>query len=761
MDGRNTKLGQIVASVLAVALAVVLSTAGIDGTSQVAYSLEAPAVQPEEVSYSHAFPYEGQVKGASALRLPFSDRGMMAGSTTSTLQYSTFFGGGNSDDKVDLAVDDEGNVYIAGTTSSPDLPTTPGAYDRWYNGNTDVFLAKLSADGSTLLYSTYLGGSGEEMGLAIAVDDEGNVYITGLTYSVDFPATPGALDTTLDGGRDAFVAKLNAAGDELLYATYLGGISWDYGFCIAIDDAGSAFVGGFTHGSFPVTPGAAQTTFGGFGDGFVAKLSPDGSAMVYGTYLGGSSWEGIEGITVDAAGNAYVATHTHSPDFPTTPGAYDRVCDNCATNVSTDAAAAKLSANGSEFLYSTLVGGADPYCGEAFRDVVVDSDGNAYLTGESCSVDYPTTPGALQGTFGGGEADAIVTKVNADGSDLLYSTYLGGTGRDSGGGIAIDAMGKAYVAGATDSIDFPTAFPLQSTNAGGKDTFIAQLAQDASILLYGTYFGGGGDEVGDQKWVGFACAKHDIYLASATSSIDLPTTPAAYDVSFNGGAYDAFVAHLYKNDTPTAMADTLTVAEDSPHNVLDVLANDTDPDLDLLTVWEVGTPNQGGVAISAGTHITYTPAPEFFGTETFTYTISDGLAISPGAMVTVTVTPVCDYALQLEPPAAAQMGGAGTTVTYTLHVTNSGECVDVLDVSTDALWPTQVPATVGPLAVGQGMDVVVTVTIPAEACGGDKDVAMVTFASQGDSAISAAGVLTTTANVPIYRIYLPLATQNY
>jgi hypothetical protein len=471
------------------------------------------------------------------------------GGSPPSLFYSTYLGGRGEDRAYDIALDSAGNVYVTGETASTDFPTTPGAYDRFYSGDPiDVFVTKLSADGSTLLYSTYLGGDGEDAGNGITVDSAGNVYITGKTYSTDFPATPGALDTTLSGGRDAFVTKLNAAGDGLVYSTYLGGSSWDYGSCIVIDDTGSAYVGGFTHGSFPITSGAAQTTFGGSGDGFAAKLSSDGSTLLYSTYLGGYSWEGIAEIAVDETGNTYLASHTHSTDFPTTPGAWDRTCDNCQTNVSTDGAVAKLNADGSEFVYSTLIGGADASGGEEFRDIAIDSAGNAYLTGNTSSADFPTTTNALQPGFGGGGNDAVVVKLNADGSDLLYSTYLGGSGADRGYGIAIDGDGNAYVTGYTASTDFATVDPLQAANAGGYDAFVTKVNDDGSALLYSSYLGGSGDENCSDPPHGHARIaldrRRNIYLTGFTGSTDFPTTDA-YDVSFNGGPYDAFVTSLH------------------------------------------------------------------------------------------------------------------------------------------------------------------------------------------------------------------------
>jgi hypothetical protein len=513
------------------------------------------------------------------------------------LAYSTFLGGSCEDRIYDMAMDSAGNIYVTGQTASVDFPTTPSAFDTSNNDHApdcqindhtgDAFVAKLSPDGE-LLYSTFLGGSGHDGGIGIAVDDAGNAYIAGLSWSTDFPTTPGALDTGLEGGRDAFVAKLSPDGSTLLYSTYLGGRSWDYGLCIAIDDTGSAYVGGFTHGSFPITSGAAQTTFGGSGDGFASKLSPDGGTLLYSTYLGGYSWESIDGIAVDDAGNAYLASHTHSTDFPTTPGAWDRTCDNCRTNFSTDGAVAKLNADGSEFVYSTLIGGADAPGGEEFRDIAIDSAGNAYLIGSTSSSDFPTTTNAPQPGFGGGDFDAVVVKLNADGSDLLYSTYLGGGDTDRGFGIAMDADGNAYVTGFTASTDFPTVDPLQAANVGGYDTFAAKLNADGDELLFSAYLGGSNPHsIGNEEYVGGIApdGAGDIYLAASTSSADFPVTGDAVQPVF-GGVRDGFMAKIateVANIPPSVTAHQAMVTVDEGQTAINNGAV-SDPDGDPVTL---------------------------------------------------------------------------------------------------------------------------------------------------------------------------------
>jgi hypothetical protein len=251
--------------------------------------------------------------------------------TGSALIYATYLGGSDDEEGTGIAVDASGNAYVSGLTRSSNFPTTSGAFQTTYPGSDDAFVSKLDPAGTALLYSTYLGGSNGARGsvnlarFAIAVDASGNAYVTGLTTCSDFPVTPGAFQGASGGGFDAFVSKVNGTGSTLLYSTYLGGSDFDAGGGIAVDASGVAYVTGRTFSAnFPTTSGAFQTTFGGFGDAFVSKLNPAGSALLYSTYLGGSSTENQSGagIAIDASGNAYVAGETFSSDFPTSPGAF-------------------------------------------------------------------------------------------------------------------------------------------------------------------------------------------------------------------------------------------------------------------------------------------------------------------------------------------------------------------------------------------------------------------------------------------------------
>ena len=310
-----------------------------------------------------------------------------------------------------------------------------------------------------------LGGSGRDFTNSIAVDASGSVYVTGWTASTDFP-TANPIQPVFGGDVwDAFVTKLNAAGNALVYSTYLGGADRDFGEDIAADSSGNAYVTGYTGSSNFPTASPIQPANGGQFDAFVKKLNAAGNALVYSTYLGGSSEDLGRGIAVDAAGNAYV-TGFAGLNFPTTMGAFQTTGGGAFVT--------KLNAAGSSLVYSTR--GA----GDEGEDIGVDASGNAYVTGRTSSTDFPTV-NPIQPTFGGSQ-DAFVAKLNAAGSALVYSTYLGGSDDESGskGGIAVDAAGNAYVTGFAASTDFPTLNPFQATNAGGRDVFIAKISDVAA-----------------------------------------------------------------------------------------------------------------------------------------------------------------------------------------------------------------------------------------------------------------------------------------
>jgi hypothetical protein len=403
--------------------------------------------------------------------------------TGTALVYSTYLGGSRYDAGRDISVDAAGNAYVTGVTDSADFPTTPGAWDRTFASG-DAFVTKLNATGSLLSYSTYLGGSSGDSANAIAVDGEGNAYVTGSTHSTDFPTTPGAFATTWNGGEtDAFVTKLNPTGSGVVYSTYLGGgrgITWgfDIGTAIAVDRMGNAYVTGVTDSAdFPTTPGAFDRTLGGSRDVFVTKLNPTGAQPVYSTYLGGSGQDGnFVGIAVDTAGSVYVTSLTTSTDFPTTAGAFDRTW-----NGSIDAFVTRLNPEGTALVYSSYLGGngIDDTWG-----IAIDALGNAYVTGRTTSTDFPTTPEAFD-TTANGPGDAFLTKLNPAGTGLVYSTYLGGSHNDYGSRVVVDAAGNMYVTGATGSGDFPAT--ARFGGGGWWDVFVARFAAVIASPVIGPF----------------------------------------------------------------------------------------------------------------------------------------------------------------------------------------------------------------------------------------------------------------------------------
>ena len=442
------------------------------------------------------------------------------------LAYSTFLGGSGPDSCFAIAVDSFGNAYVTGNTWSTDFPTAAPFQAKLKGGPGDVYVSKLNAAGTALVYSTYLGGSSDETGYGIAVDTSGNAYVTGVTRSADFP-TVNSLQAVNKGGSDAFVSKLNATGTALVYSTYLGGSSDDTGYSIAIDSSGNAYVTGATSSTNFPTANPLQAMNKGGGDAFVSKLDAAGTALVYSTYLGGSSFDGGSGIALDASGNAYLIGSTSSTDFPTAHPL------QAAYRGNFDAFITKVSADGSALLYSTYLGGSGSDRGTG---IAIDTSGSAYVTGYTSSSDFPTAS-PFQAAFGGGPNDSFVSRLNASGSALVYSTYLGGSGDDDGYGIAVDSSGNAYVTGRA-AAGFPLTQALQRTSGGSDDVFVSQLNAGGSALLFSTYLGGNQSDFG----LGIAVGDSAIYVTGYTQSTNFPTANALQPN--NNGNYDAVVVKI-------------------------------------------------------------------------------------------------------------------------------------------------------------------------------------------------------------------------
>jgi Beta-propeller repeat len=398
----------------------------------------------------------------------------------SAFMYVTFLGGTGNDTGAGVAVDSAGNAYVTGTTYSSDFPLFHPLMTRGYS-----FLLKLNPAGSALIYSTRIGGTGSDTAKAIAVDTAGNAYVTGSASSTDFPSVnplPGGACTT-----SPFVMKLNAAGSSLIYSTCLGSGGPSVGNAIAVDNAGSAYITGQTVSRDLVTLNAAQPSPGGNFDAFVSRLAASGS-LIYSTYLGGADQDLGFGIAVDGVGNAYVTGSTNSDNFPTR----NPLQRNRASPGAGDAFITKFDPAG-VIVYSTYLGGSSA---DAGFGIVVDNLGNASIAGDTLSTDFPMV-NAIQPTLGG-RTDAFVAKLNASGSALLFSTYLGGTADDQTRGIAADARGNLSIVGTTTSQDFPTAGSLQSVYKGGTNprngvvcvfsqgcnAFVANIAEPASVVKY-------------------------------------------------------------------------------------------------------------------------------------------------------------------------------------------------------------------------------------------------------------------------------------
>jgi beta-propeller repeat-containing protein len=528
--------------------------------------------------------------------------------------YSTYLGGTGSDESFGIAVDGAGSAYVTGDTVSSDFPTTVGTFDTDYNGGQDAFVTKLDSAGS-LVYSTVLGGTSSEVGKGIALDGAGNAYVTGDTFSSDFPTTAGAFDTGSNGGYDAFVTKLDSSGSGLAYSTYLGGTGYDQGNGIAVDGAGSAYVTGYTNSPFPTTAGAFDTSFNGAYDAFVTKLDSSGASLAYSTYLGQTAFDQGNDIAVDGAGSAYVTGYFTTAGFPTTAGAFDT-----SFNGGFDAFVTKLDSAGAALVYSTYLGGTSDDDGFG---IAVDGAGSAYVTGYTASAgpgtgtSFPTTTGAFDTTYNGGY-DGFVTKLGNTGATLSYSTFLGGTGYDQGNGVAVDGSGRAYVTGYTNStpggsvtdVPFPTsAGAFDTTYNGAYDAFLTKVDVAGATLPYSTFLGGTGGDFGYA--IAVDGAGEGAYLTGRTASGDFPTG-AAFDETFNGTG-DAFVTKFDvspvgyarpKSATPTIVR---LVPAYKPCSVgtsvhgAPLLAPSCSPPVQSSDYLTVGTPDSNGkIANSTG-----------------------------------------------------------------------------------------------------------------------------------------------------------------
>jgi len=465
--------------------------------------------------------------------------------TIDPLIYSTYLGAEGSDGGFALAQDPDGNTYVAGYTTSNDFPNTTGAYDTSHNGKRDVFVLKLNSDGTDLIYSTYVGGSANEGSdyladaLDLLLDENGNVYVAGPTESDDFPTTPLVYREKYGGGQyDLFLFKLNSEGSDLVFSTFLGGNSADFreGVSLAFDPHQNLIITGQTLSEdYPTTDYAYDKEYNGNGDAVLSILKGDGSDLIYSTFLGGAESDSAHGIFIDNDDLIYLTGSTGSEDFPIIQGSYDEDITG-----ETDVFVTKLNADGTDLIYSTFVGGEGE---ERGFDIAVDDLGIAYVAGETTSTDFPTADGSFDEEYNGGGSDAFFIALNKGGSDLIFSTYIGGQKADTALLLAIGSgenSSAIVIAGTTWSSDFPTTSECLDHEHGDQysEVFISRFSSDGSSLHYSSFYGGtvGNEDAGDL----LLDPDNNVLLTGRTGSSDFRISPESYDESYNGD-FDAFL----------------------------------------------------------------------------------------------------------------------------------------------------------------------------------------------------------------------------
>jgi hypothetical protein len=496
------------------------------------------------------------------------------------LLYSSYIGGTGEDNEGEVVADDNGNIYVFGWTYSTDFPVTPGGYQTIKKSGRDLYVIKYSDNGTTREFSTFIGGNDDEWGYRMHVTDSGKMYLTGSTKSTNLPTTNDAYDQVHNGDHDIYLLILNASGSSIDYGTYIGGYAFDRARDIFVDQKGAVYLTGQARGTgFPVTEGAYQTSSAGDWDAFVLKLNVSDSSLSYSTYIGGSGRDAGEHILVDSEGNTYVTGWTGG-EFPTTVDAYNRL-----SNGQYDVFILKLNSDGSDIIYSSLFGGNGD---DMSYQLLLDDQEDIFIAGSTTSDNMPTTMMAVQDEYGGGSADGFLIKLTNNCSNLLYGTYVGGSGYDIVGSISSSSTGRIYIFGSTTSIDFPTTSnALNKTSNGNEDFLIGLFDITNTTPIYSSYLGGSGTE---RVW---PTAKNldvdrfgNVCVFGRTSSRNFPTTNDAFDGNYNGD-WDVVLVRFKIVDQPPNWSEisTLTAVEDVPL-IYDYSLNvsDADTPLEDLTI---------------------------------------------------------------------------------------------------------------------------------------------------------------------------------
>jgi uncharacterized repeat protein (TIGR01451 family) len=555
-----------------------------------------------------------------------------------TAAYSTYLGGSNVDVGLGVTLDGFGSCFITGYTLSTDFPTE-NPLQAANAGEEDIFITKFDAQADSPEYSTYVGGSGNDVATDIHLDNLGDMTVTGYTTSTNFPLVK-PIQSTFGGGSvtgDAFVFQIASHGTAMVFSTYLGGEADDQGSSLAIDSSNNIYVVGYTSSvNFPVTAGALHTSCGATStgvcsNGFVLKIPSSGTSLSYSTFLGGSGGLGdaAYGVAVDSKGDAYVSGVTGSPNFPVTAKAFDTKCGSDGLcNGTYDGFVSAINPKGNGFVFSTFLGGSGY---DYAAGIALDTTG-VYVSGNTTSTDFPVTKGAFQSTFGGMSSgcvpsstntcgDVTITKLKLNGTALIYSTYLGGSQDENPGmSMAVDAGGSVYVTGQTDSLNFPVANALLGTyNGGPSDAFLTKLNPQGTGQTYSTYLGGAGPDNGIRVALDqFA----DAFVSGTTTSLNFPTTGGVFQphcASCGTGMSDAFAFKV----TTTA---TLNIAMKAPAKVAS----------GATLTYTINTGNTGPDVASAVAITDTLPT----GTTFQSVTVSPGTCTSPaqGASGTVTCT---------------------------------------------------------------------------------------------------------------------------
>ena len=624
------------------------------------------------------------------------------------LDYSTYLGGSANDWAGAVAVDNAGNAYLTGVTASLDFPVTPNAVFPVHGGCTgncyDAFVAKINTRGNGLEYATYLGGSGDDFGTAIALDTSGNAYVTGATNSTDFPTTSKALQRSCGGtclNNDAFVVKLNATGSALTYSTYLGGSGEDFGSGIAVTN-GNAYISGFSGSTdFPVTAGSFQTSMQGQGSSFVVQLNSDASAENFGTFLGEVDlFDGGGAISVDTAGNSYVAGTTLSANFPVTAGAFHTAF---LSGLTSNLYVLKLDATGKSLLYSALIGGAGA------GGIAVDASGNAYVAA-SASPLAPVTSGAIDQSCSAGVS---LFRFNPSGSNLLTAAHLC-PDRLWPICVAADASQNIVFGAYTDSPDLPTTVgslhPSKTNACCFSDIVLGRVTGDGSALTYLTYFRGNNSDNPNGM---VQDSSGNIFLAGSTSSTNFPVKNGVQTA--DAGALDAFVAEFTLPKVKLSISPAVLnfpargVGIASPTMAV-TIANVTSGSIAISSILASGdfavSSDGCGLSLATGTHCVVAVGfnPRLSGKRTGVLTVTDG----PGVQkVGLSGTGVSGPVVIFSPGYEINTASGVTSPPFPVTITNAGN---------KNLTITQISLTNGPAFNFAGSTNCFTPIVPLGSC---------------------------------------------